>query len=204
MYDVLGPIPAARAAATETEDGLVVLRAALCATAPDCGDMAEEDGPRIEIAGTDHGIDIIPLLRPAMDAGHISKAGLRCGGDLDVVYAEACRAAERGDAARAARSFLHLVLTEHRTGSALHGLAAVLCRAGRHDEALKLALIVASSGHPDPRALILAGYAAYRTGDSNLGRRCLAKASRQARGRPEYAEELRFAQRLLLTQQFEE
>ncbi|MGR3483831.1 MAG: hypothetical protein ACU0BF_00660 [Paracoccaceae bacterium] len=121
----------------------------------------------------------------------------------DDLYDTAVRLAGEGESADAARLFLRLAMAQHRTAGAIYGLAAALCDAGRHDRALELALLLSDAPDAGPRAWMLAGYAAYRTGDAGLARRLLARGSRAARGRPDYAEELRFAQRLLLSQQFD-
>lgn len=157
---------------------------------------------RVEIKDKTEGTDLGNILRIVANAKSVDVLALGQALDPEDMHRSGCNAWKEGDADKASQIFLSLSLMGHRTGSALYGLATSLCKSGQYREALNLSLVVGAAEDAHPRALVLAGYAAYKLGDANLGRRCLARASRMSRGKPEYTGELRFAQRLLLTQHF--
>ena len=201
MQDVLSPIHPDSVAADDL-DTIVIVNEPSVGNAIFHSGIAIADDARIEVAGGKQSIDFFGILRNVVNAQSLDVLQFSKPEDPDALYAEGCEAWNNGETEASSQIFLTLSLLGHKTGSALYGLATSLCKSGKYQEALDLSLIVGASGHPHPRALILAGYAAYKIDDPNLGRRCLARASRIARGKPEYTEELRFAQRLLLTQHF--
>ncbi|MCL3883322.1 hypothetical protein [Marivita sp. GX14005] len=190
MQDSLNPLPPTRAAKMVAPGFAVEI-------APEGPSL---DGARITFPGQTEDLTLLSLLRGAIAAGDLA-SDLQPPADPDAAYSDALRAARDGQTAAAGTLFLALALSGHHVGGALHGLASALCKAGRHDEALRLSLTLGDAGFTDPRALILAGFAAQKTGDKALARKCLARAARMARGQPEYVEDLHFAQRLLLMQQ---
>ncbi len=114
----------------------------------------------------------------------------------------ACAALAGGDPQVAARGFLAVAETGDATAQALYGLAASLCAARQDDGALAIADFLAACPDAPSRAQLLSGFAAYCLGRKESARRSLARAARMARGRPEARDELRFAQTVLLKQQF--
>ncbi|MFP7674954.1 hypothetical protein ACG74X_16510 [Marivita sp. S0852] len=193
MQDMLLPLPPTRAAKMVAHGFAVVSDATQ-------KDGASLHGARITFPGQTDDMALATLLRGAIQAGVLS-SDLKAPPDPDTAYTDAVRAVEAGETAAAGMLFLALAVSGHNVGGALHGLASALCKAGRHDDALRLSLALGEAGFTDPRALILAGFAAQKTGDKALARRCLARAARMARGQPDYVEDLHFAQRLLLMQQ---
>ena len=201
MQDVLSPIHIDSICADDT-DTIVIVNEPSVGNALFHSGIAIADDARIEVAGGKQSIDFYGILRKVVNAKSIDILQFSKPENPDAMYAQGCEAWNNGLTETSGHIFLTLSLLGYNTGSALYGLATSLCKSGQYQEALDLSLIVGASGHPHPRALILAGYAAYKIDDPNLGRRCLARASRIARGKPKYTEELRFAQRLLLTQHF--
>lgn len=123
-------------------------------------------------------------------------------GDATGDFDAACAALAEGDAASAARDFLALAETDDAPAAALYGLAASLCATHHDDGALEIAGFLAACPDAPSRAQLLCGFAAYCLGRKEEARRSLARAARMARGRPEARDELRFAQTILLKQQF--
>lgn len=117
-------------------------------------------------------------------------------------FGTACSALAEGDAASAARGFLALAETGETPAQALYGLAASLCATRQDGGALAIADFLAACPDAPSRAQLLSGFAAYCLGRKEEARRNLARAARMARGRPEARDELRFAQTVLLKQQF--
>lgn len=108
-----------------------------------------------------------------------------------------------GNYAAAASGFATLALAQGPVAASLYGLALALEELGRHEEAESLAGFVSElPGYEDPRAAALAGYAAFQRRQSKAARIYLAKAARIARLQPEFRGVQRFAQRVLLMQQF--
>mgnify|MGYP001765121677 CR=1 FL=1 len=108
-----------------------------------------------------------------------------------------------GDAATAGAGFAAVALSGGPVAPALYGLALALEKLGAFEEAEALAAFVADlPGFGDPRAAALAGYAAFQRRQPKAARVHLAKAARIARLQPEFRGVQRFAQRVLLMQQF--
>jgi hypothetical protein len=123
-------------------------------------------------------------------------------GDTARDFGAACTALTEGDAASAARGFLAQAETSDAPAAALYGLAASLSATRQDDGALEIAEFLAACPDAPSRAQLLCGFAAYCLGRKEEARRNLARAARMARGRPEARDELRFAQTILLKQQF--
>lgn len=80
--------------------------------------------------------------------------------------------------------------------------ALALASLTRTAEAAALLALVEPQGNPHPAILALRGYLAFQTGDSDAGRKALARAALGARGTPALRGILQFTQHVLLTQQF--
>jgi hypothetical protein len=108
-----------------------------------------------------------------------------------------------GHHAGAGAAFAVVALTHGPVAPSLYGLALALEKLGALDEAETLAGFVSDlPGYTDPRAAALAGYAAFQLRQPKAARVFLAKAARLARVAPEFRGVQRFAQRVLLMQQF--
>jgi hypothetical protein len=108
-----------------------------------------------------------------------------------------------GDHANAGAGFAALALCQTHPAAALYGVALALEKLGAFEEAEALAAHVSElPGYGDPRATALAGYAAFQRRQSKAARVHLARAARLARLQPEFRNVQRFAQRVLLMQQF--
>jgi hypothetical protein len=108
-----------------------------------------------------------------------------------------------GDPTGAGAGFASLALTGIYPAPALYGVALALEKLGAFDEAEALAAFVSElPGYNDPRAAALAGYAAFQRRQPKAARLHLARAARLARLQPEFRSVQRFAQRVLLMQQF--
>lgn len=86
-------------------------------------------------------------------------------------------------------------------GDALIGLAVCAARLSAYEEALALALESRGLRPDHPRASCIAGLAELERGNRRAAQSHLAAAARLARGRPEFQEDLRLAQRNLLLMQ---
>lgn len=118
-------------------------------------------------------------------------------------YESAYSAMISGDHAAAAAGFAAVAVGAGPAAPALYGLALALEELGSHEAAEALAGFVSDlPGYGDPRAAALAGYAAFQRRQSKAARVYLAKAARIARLQPEFRGVQRFAQRVLLMQQF--
>lgn len=118
-------------------------------------------------------------------------------------YDRAYSAMIGGDHSTAAAMFAAVVFSTGPVVPALYGLALALENLGHHDLAEALAGFLSDlPGYLDPRAAALAGYAAFQRRQSKAARVHLAKAARLARFQPEFRGVQRFAQRVLLMQQF--
>ena len=119
--------------------------------------------------------------------------------DYDRAYA----AMIGGDHAGAAGLFAATTLSNGPVAPSLYGLALALLELGSNEKAEELAGFVSElPGYGDPRAAALAGYAAFQNRHTKAARVYLAKAARIARLQPEFRSVQRFAQRVLLMQQF--
>ncbi|KAB0676854.1 hypothetical protein [Aureimonas leprariae] len=78
------------------------------------------------------------------------------------------------------------------------GLAVLALRAGRLNEAEVLAGRCVELGARHPRACSILGLAALERGDETAAQSYLAAAARIARGEPDFSDDLRGAQRVLL------
>lgn len=118
-------------------------------------------------------------------------------------YGDAYAAMIGGHHTAAAAGFAAVALSGGPVAPALYGLALALEELGAHEQAEGLAAFVSDlPGYGDPRAAALAGYAAFQRRQSKAARIHLAKAARIARLQPEFRGVQRFAQRVLLMQQF--
>ena len=118
-------------------------------------------------------------------------------------YEEAYAAMIGGDHLMAGEAFLIVALTGGPLAPSLYGLALTLERLEAYEQAEQLAGFVSDlPGYDDPRAAALAGYAAFQRRQAKAARVHLAKAARIARTKPEFRGVQRFAQRVLLMQQF--
>lgn len=121
----------------------------------------------------------------------------------EVSYDRAYAAMIGGDHATAASRFAAAAFLGEAAAPALYGLALAMEELGQHEMAEALAAFVSDlPGYLDPRAAALAGYAAFQRRQSKAARVHLAKAARLARLQPEFRSVQRFAQRVLLMQQF--
>lgn len=85
---------------------------------------------------------------------------------------------------------------------ALSGLALCAARLGKFDEALTLATECLRLPVKHPRAYCIAGFCELERGNRKAAQSFLALGARIARSRPEFAEDLRAAQRVLLILHF--
>ncbi|GMO22306.1 hypothetical protein [Bradyrhizobium sp. TM233] len=113
--------------------------------------------------------------------------------------AEAFAADKIGCAAVLLATLLHLQVEQAETLSALALCAA---RLGQFDEALLLANECLKLPHKHPRAYCIAGFCELERGNRKAAQSLLAVGARIARGRPDFAEMLRAAQRVLLILHF--
>jgi hypothetical protein len=93
----------------------------------------------------------------------------------------------------------HLRMEE---AEALSGLALCGARLGKFDEALTLATECLKLPVKHPRAYCIAGFCELERGNRKAAQSFLALGARIARNRPEFAEDLRAAQRVLLILHF--
>lgn len=118
-------------------------------------------------------------------------------------YDKAYSALIGGNHAAAASAFAAVALGGGPAAPAAYGLALAMEELGLHEAAEALAGFVSDlPGYDDPRAAALAGYAAFQRRQTKAARVYLAKAARIARMKPEFRAVQRFAQRVLLMQQF--
>ena len=90
---------------------------------------------------------------------------------------------------------------KHNPDPAL-GLAVCAVRLGRTEEAYVFAMESLRRGGKHPRAFCIAGLCELEMGDRNAAQHHLAVATRLARARPEFREDMRMAQKLLLILNF--
>lgn len=118
-------------------------------------------------------------------------------------YSHAYSVMVAGQYAEAGAEFAAVALGRGPVAAALFGVALSLEKLGSYEEAESLAAFLADlPGFDDPRAAALAGYAAFQRRQPRAARVHLAKAARIARMKPEFRGVQRFAQRVLLMQQF--
>ncbi|QOZ76304.1 hypothetical protein XH83_13125 [Bradyrhizobium sp. CCBAU 53351] len=130
------------------------------------------------------------------------RADMECGEPsllLRDCVAEAFAAESIGRAAVLLATLLHLEVDEAETLSALALCAA---RLGRFEEALLLANECLKLPQKHPRAYCIAGFCELDRGNRKAAQSLLAVGARIARGRPDFAEMLRAAQRVLLILHF--
>ena len=121
----------------------------------------------------------------------------------DLPYDSCFSAMIGGNHVGAGAGFATLVLEGVHAAPSLYGVALTLEKLGAYDEAEALAAFVSElPGYNDPRAAALAGYAAFQRRQTKAARVYLARAARLARLQPEFRSVQRFAQRVLLMQQF--
>ncbi len=118
---------------------------------------------------------------------------------LHACVAEAFAAEEIGRAVVLLAALHHIQAEEAETLSALALCAA---RLGRFEEALLLANECLKLPQKHPRAYCIAGFCELERGNRKAAQSLLAVGARIARGRPDFAEMLRAAQRVLLILHF--
>jgi Flp pilus assembly protein TadD len=112
---------------------------------------------------------------------------------------EALKARQVNRAAVLLATMQHLGIEE---AEALSGLALCGARLGKFDEALTLATECLKLPVKHPRAYCIAGFCELERGNRKAAQSFLALGARIARSRPEFAEDLRAAQRVLLILHF--
>jgi Flp pilus assembly protein TadD len=112
---------------------------------------------------------------------------------------ESFRAGQAGRAIILYGALVHLKMDE---AEALSGLALCGVRLNRFDDALTLAHECLKFPEKHPRAYIIAGFCELERGNRKAAQSLLALGARIARNRPEFAEDLRAAQRVLLILHF--
>ena len=107
-----------------------------------------------------------------------------------------------GHIARAVTLFATLLHLGKQEADALSGLALCGVRLGQFSEALTLASECLNLPVKHPRAYCIAGFCELERGNRKAAQSLLALGARIARKRPEFAEDLRAAQRVLLLLHF--
>ena len=109
---------------------------------------------------------------------------------------------QSGHNERAAALFATLLHLEKQQAEALSGLALCGVRRAQFAEALTLATECLKQPEKHPRAYCIAGFCELERGNRKAAQSLLALGARIARKRPEFAEDLRAAQRILLILHF--
>jgi hypothetical protein len=107
-----------------------------------------------------------------------------------------------GHIERAAALFATMLHLEKQQAEALSGLALCGVRRAQFAEALTLATECLKLPEKHPRAYCIAGFCELERGNRKAAQSLLALGARIARKRPEFAEDLRAAQRILLIHHF--
>jgi Flp pilus assembly protein TadD len=107
-----------------------------------------------------------------------------------------------GQVSRAAVLFATLLHSGMEEAEALSGLAYCGARLGKFGEALTLATECLKLPVKHPRAYCIAGFCELERGNRKAAQSFLALGARIARSRPEFAKDLRAAQRILLVLHF--
>jgi Flp pilus assembly protein TadD len=107
-----------------------------------------------------------------------------------------------GHIERAAALFATMLHLEKQQAEALSGLALCGVRRAQFAEALTLATECLKLPEKHPRAYCIAGFCELERGNRKAAQSLLALGARIARKRPEFAEDLRAAQRILLILHF--
>ncbi len=114
------------------------------------------------------------------------------------LYALAVDALEAGDIDDTLCALTLLLASDVSRADAAIGLSIAAWRAGNDDLALDLAVEALSLNPGHPRACLVAGLAQLARGQRRAAQTYLAAASRSARRKPDYRDDLREAQRSLL------
>jgi Flp pilus assembly protein TadD len=109
---------------------------------------------------------------------------------------------QSGHIERAVVLFATLLHLEKQQAEALSGLALCGVRRGQFEEALTLATQCLNLPEKHPRAYCIAGFCELERGNRKAAQSLLALGARIARKRPEFVEDLRAAQRILLILHF--
>jgi Flp pilus assembly protein TadD len=109
---------------------------------------------------------------------------------------------KEGQVGRAAVLFATLLHLRQEEAEAFSGLALCGARMGKFDEAFTLAGECLKLPVKHPRAYCIAGFCELERGNRKAAQSFLALGARIARNRPEFAEDLRAAQRVLLILHF--
>jgi tetratricopeptide (TPR) repeat protein len=118
------------------------------------------------------------------------------------VYESAVESLKAGQISQAAVLLATLLHLGREEAEALSGLALCGVRMAKFEEALALASECLKLPVKHPRAYCIAGFCELERGNRKAAQSLLALGARIARGRPEFAEDLRAAQRVLLMLHF--
>lgn len=121
--------------------------------------------------------------------------------DLRIVYDFGVTSFRNAQVADAAYAFTILLSSSELRSVVLLGLAACACQQDDYPTALIFAQESVSYGDAHPRAYLIAGYSALKSGHRKTAKRHLALAARLARGHDVLRDEQRCAQRELLLMQ---
>lgn len=145
-------------------------------------------------------------LQKAIASDHGGEASDLAGADDEEVAAFvhdlAVKAFKDGHIAHAVVLFATLLHMARQEAEALSGLALCAVRLDRFDQALTLATEGLNLPEKHPRAYCIAGFCELERGNRKAAQSLLALGARIARRRPEFAEDLRAAQRVLLILHF--
>jgi hypothetical protein len=120
-----------------------------------------------------------------------------------LLYDQAVEAAAAGRIADAVALLSALLAWPSSEADGLLGLAVCAARLERYDTALVLATERLRLGAGHPRACCIAGLCELERGDRRAAQNYLAAAARLARRQPQYRDDLRAAQRLLIMMHFD-
>ena len=119
-----------------------------------------------------------------------------------LVYGSATVEFDTGRRDRAVARLSSLLNTESGRADALCGLAVVSAMDHHYEDALLFANKSIELEVTNPRALCIAGFCELRRGNRKVAQSLLARVARIARKLPEFREDLRAAQRMLLNLHF--
>ncbi len=118
------------------------------------------------------------------------------------LYDAAAAELDAGHPERAAARLSGLLDSDVSRADALCGLAVVCMRTQNYDDALVLANKCIELQVTNPRALCIAGFCELKRGNRKAAQTLLARVARIARKLPEFREDMRAAQRMLLNLHF--
>ena len=153
----------------------------------------------VETAGSKADVIDIASRRPA---AQVSDGAARGESLLPHLYDQAVAAVAADRVDQAIVLLGALLNWKTSEADALLGLAVCAAQLERYDEALVFATERLKHAADHPRACFIAGLSELKRSDRRAAQNYLAAAARMARRRPEFREDLRAAQRLLLTMHF--